>query len=174
MLRAHQKIREHSADCGHTGFRRAIVFAILMIGSMAMAMLDAPVFADVSPTLGPVLARSNVEPARVQLAQADLPKGVGSISDYMHQAGDGPSTSAVSQPPQSFYPPAAQSFSPQGIPSQEWNYQYANPKISRDALIGTAIVGALAVGLWAYQQHEMHQAQQRAPRRFNPRRRAYR
>lgn len=123
-----------------------------MIGSMAMAMLDAPVFADVSPILGPILARSKVEPARVELAQADIPKGVGSVSDYMHQEGDGPSTSAVSQPPQSFYPPAAQSFSPQGIPSQEWNYQYANPKISRDALIGTAIVGALAVGLWAYQQ----------------------
>ncbi|WP_424670828.1 hypothetical protein [Candidatus Binatus sp.] len=174
MSPVHQKIREHSADYSHAGFLCTIVFAILMIGSMAMAMLDAPVFADVSPTLGPVLARSNVEPARVQLAQADLPKGVGSISDYMHQAGDGPSTAAVSQPPQSFYPPSPQSYGAQGIPSQEWNSQCANPKISRDALIGTAIVGALAVGLWAYQQHEMHQAQQRAPRRFNPRRRAYR
>ena len=174
MLRAHQKIREHPADCDHAGLLCAFVFAILMMGSMAMAMLDAPVFADVSPALGPVLARSKIEPARVELAQADLPKGVGSVSDYMHQAGDGPSTAAVSQPPQSFYPPAPQSFSPQGIPSQEWDYQYANPKIGRDALIGTAIVGALTVGLWAYQQHEMHQAQQRAPRRFNPRRRAYR
>jgi hypothetical protein len=174
VLRAHQKIRERPADYGHAGFPCAIVFAILMIGSMAMAMLDAPVFADVSPTLDPTLARSKIEPARVELAQADLPKGVGSVSDYMHQAGDGPSTTAASQPPQSFYPPAPQGFGPQGIPSQEWNYQYANPKLSRDALIGTAVVGALAVGLWAYQQHEMHQAQQRAPHRFNPRRRAYR
>lgn len=173
MLRAHQKIREHSADYGHAGFLCAIVFAMLMIGSMAMAMLDAPVFADVSPTFGPV-TRSRIEPARVELAQADIPKGVGSVSDYMHQAGDGPSSAAVSQPPQSFYPQAPQGFSPQGIPSQEWNYQYANPKISRDALIGTAIVGALTVGLWAYQQHEMHQAQQRALRGFNPQRRAYR
>lgn len=173
MLRAHQKIRERAADHRHRGILCALVFAMLMVTSMAMAILEAPVFDDVSPTLDPVMARPQINPPRVQLAQADLPKGVGSLSDYMNQSNDGPTTAAVPQPPQSFYPQAPQRF-PQGIPSQEWNSLSANPNAARTALIGAAVVGAVAVGLWAWHQHELHQVRGYAPRRFPMRRRAYR
>jgi hypothetical protein len=64
-------------------------------------------------------------------------------------------------------------ISPQGVPSQEWNnYGYADPNAARSALIGAAVVGAVAVGLWAWQQHEAHQAQPRTHKRFHPQRRA--
>ena len=167
---------------------RAVVLATLMT-SVAIA----PAFADVSPLSGGIVVSTRVDNQDIQLAQADLP-AIGGVNDYMHQDGDGPSSSAVppqgyspqgvppqnsySQGPQSYYPQGPRGYSPQGVPSQEWNNGYADPNSSRNALIGAAVVGALAVGLWAYQQHEIHQAQiqQAQPpvrRRFHSQHRAH-
>ena len=166
----------------------AVVLAML-IASVAIA----PAFADVSPLFGGVVVSAPVDDRDIQLAQANLP-AIGGVNDYMHQDGDGPSSSAVPQQgyspqsvppqnsypqgPQSYYPQGPQGYYPQGIPSQEWNNGYADPNASRNALIGAAVVGALAVGLWAYQQHEIHQAQiqqaqQPVRRRFHPQHRAH-
>jgi hypothetical protein len=116
------------------------------------AMPTAPAFADPSP--------AKVNPP-IQLAQANIPPGVGSLNDYMSQSGDGPSTSAVPAPGYSPQPIPPQNYYPQGVPSQEWNNQYVDPNTQRSALIGAAVVGALAVGLWAWQQHELQQSQSR-------------
>jgi hypothetical protein len=132
---------------------------VMLIGLTACAMSATPVFADPSP------AEVN---SPIQLAQASIPSGVGSLNDYMSQSGDGPSTSAVPAPGYSPQPNPPQNYYPQGVPSQEWNNQYADPNTQRSALIGAAVVGALAVGLWAWQQHE---AQQSQSRRYVPARR---
>jgi hypothetical protein len=91
----------------------------------------------------------------------------------MSQSDDGPSTSAVPPPGYSPQPIPPQNYYPQGVPSQEWNNQYADPNTQRSALIGAAVVGALAVGLWAWQQHQLQQSQSRpsvpARRRHNRR-----
>ena len=75
---------------------------------------------------------------------SSLPKRIyGSVNDYMHQDGDGPSSSAVPpqgyspqavppqnyypQGPQSYYPQGSQGYYPRGVPSQEWNNGYADP-----------------------------------------------
>jgi hypothetical protein len=153
--------------------------------AVVLAMLTASVviaqaFADVSPLYGGAVVSASVDDQDIQLAQANLPS-IGGVNDYMHQDGDGPSSSAVppqgysprAVPPQNFYPQSPQSYYSQGIPSQEWNNGYADPNSARNALIGAAVVGALAVELWAYQQHEIHQAQiqqaqQPVRRRFHP------
>jgi hypothetical protein len=171
-LRAHQEILRKIA--------RAILLTML-IASVAIA----PAFADVSPLSGGATVGSRIDDSHIQLAQANLPS-LGSADDYMHQDGDGPSASAVPSngyssqgvPPQNYYPQGSQGFYPGGVPSQEWNNGYADPNAARNALIGAAVVGALAVGLWAYQQHEMHQAQiqqaqQPVRRRFHSQHRAH-
>lgn len=98
---------------------------------------------------------------------ADLPRGVGSIDDYMHQSGDGPATapswpgySSPSHSPQ-YVPP--RSYAAEPSLAQVWNN--TDPKTRRDLLIGAAVVGAVALGVWAYQQHEQYQGR-RARRRF--------
>jgi hypothetical protein len=182
ILRARQEIPRKIA--------RAIVLTMLIT-----SVASAPAFADVSPLFGgaAVGSRINENDSHIQLAQANLPS-LGGVDDYMHQDGDGPSNAAVppngyssgSVPPQNsypqnsqgFYPQGPQNFYPQGAPSQEWDYGSADPNAGRNALIGAAVVGALAVGLWAYQQHEMHQtqiqqAQQPVRRRFNSQHRAH-
>ncbi len=144
---------------------RIRVLAIL-IGLAVCAMSTTPVFADPSP--------SEANPP-IQLAQANIPPGIGSLNDYMNQSGDGPSTSAVPAPGYSPQP-SPQNYYPQGVPSQEWNNQYVDPNTQRSALIGAAVVGALAVGLWAWQQHEAQQSQSRRyvpPRRRHNRRPAF-
>ena len=136
----------------------------MLVGLMACATSTTSAFADPSP------ARVN---SPVQLAQANVPPGVGSLNDYMSQSGDGPSTSAVPAPGYSPQPIPPQNYYPQGVPSQEWNNQYADPDTQRSALIGAAVVGALAVGLWAWQQHQLQQSQSRPsvpPRRRHNRR----
>ena len=176
-LRAHQEILRKIV--------RAVVLAML-IASVAIA----PAFADVSPLVGGTVVSTPVDDQDIQLAQANLP-AIGGVNDYMHQDGDGPSSSAVSprgyspqavppqnsypQRPQSYYPQGPQGYYPQGVPSQEWNNGYADPNSARNALIGAAVVGALAVGLWAYQQHQAQtqQAQQPVRRRFHPQHRAH-
>jgi hypothetical protein len=179
ILRAHQEIL------------RKIVRADALAMLIALIAI-APAFANVSPLFGGAVVTTPVDDHNIQLAQADLP-AIGGVNDYMHQSGDGPSTSTVSPqgnspqsaPPQNYYPqgpqsyyPQGQGYYPQGIPSQEWNNSYADPNSGRNALIGAAVVGALAVGLWAYQQHEIHQAQiqqsqQPVRRRFHPQHRAH-
>jgi len=163
-LRAHQEILWKIV--------RAVVLATLIT-----SVASARAFADVSPILGGAVVGSRIDDSHIQLAQANLPS-IGSVDDYLHQDGDGQSSSAV--PPQGYSPQAApqQNFYPQGIPSQEGNYGYTDPNAARNALIGAAVVGAVAVGLWAYQQHEMHQAQiqqaqQPVRRRFHSRHRAH-
>ena len=130
--------------------------AIAMLAiTLLTTIVIAPSFADASPSY-----RNT----------ANLPS-IGGIDDYMHQQGDGPST-APSSPrysPQSLPP---RGYAPQGPPPPEWNSgYYADPNTQRNLLIGAAIVGAVAVGMWAYQQHQLHQAQKRArSRRFYGRR----
>jgi len=123
--------------------------------------------------LAPMVAALTVASA---LAQANLPS-IGSVDDYMHQDNDGPSAGVPPQAqgygsPQGYGPPQGYA-PPQGYGSQEWNNQYADPNAARTALIGAAVVGAVALGMWAYQQHEMHQAQRRARKRLYAERPAY-
>jgi hypothetical protein len=178
ILRAHQKIL------------RKIVHAVVLAMLLASVAI-APAFADVSPFGGAVVSAPVDD--HIQLAQANLPT-IGGVNDYMHQDGDGPSSSAVPpqgsspqgvppqnsypQGPQSYYPQGPQGYYPQGVPSQEWNNGYADPNSARNALVGAAVIGALAVGLWAYQQHAIHQAQiqqaqQPVRRRIHPQHRAH-
>jgi hypothetical protein len=163
VLRAHQ-IRERRK-------LRTSVLAMLI----ALTIPIAPAFANFSPEFGNTA--SSAEANRpIQLAQASDPAGVGSLNDYMHQSNDGPSGAPVPQPgysPQAIPP---RSYYPQGVPSQEWNNPYADPNAARSALIGAAVVGALAVGMWAWQQHQIQQAQrpvQSPRRRFHSHRRTF-
>jgi hypothetical protein len=129
----------------------------MLIALTLWTMPTRPAFADLSPEFSNRTASAKVD-SPVQLAQANLPPGVGSLNDYMSQSGDGPSTSAV--PPQRYSPQLSppRNYYPQGVPSQEWNNPYVDPNTQRSALIGAAVVGALAVGLWAWQQHELQQS----------------
>jgi len=133
-----------------------------------------PAFADVSPELGNTGAGIE-DDSPIQLAQANLP-ALGSVDDYMHQDGDGPSASTP--PPQGYQQYQPQAGPPpgmysQGGPQTQWNYGEGDPGAERSALIGAAVVGAVAVGLWAWQQHEMHQAQLRARKRYYSHQRAF-
>ena len=159
MLRVHQ-ICERQKMC---------TFALAMLIALTIWAMPKLAFADISPEFGSTAVNTKVD-SPMQLAQADPPPGVGSLNDYMSQDGDGPSTSAV--PPQGYSPQAIppQNYYPQGVPSQEWNNQYADPNTQRSALIGAAVVGALAVGLWAWQHHA---AQQNQSRRYVPARRRH-
>jgi hypothetical protein len=169
ILRAPQKIRDQRADRG----RRVILLALAILIAPS---IGATAFAEVSPAFGNAAVGARADDSRIQLAAANLPP-VGSVDDYMHQGNDGPAPIA-GVPPQAYQPQPMpqQGFSPQGVP-QEWNkYGYADPNAERSALIGAAVVGAVAVGLWAWQQHEIRQAQSPAPtparRRFHSHRRA--
>jgi len=175
-LRANQKIRD----------RRnlpALVVATLAVLTI-VAVWSAPAFADVSPEFAAHAASPNVDDQRVQLAEANLPP-VGSVDDYMREGNENGGGSGAGIPPQSYQPqgvpPQAyqpQAMPPQGyyqqtVPPQDWNNRYADPNAERSALIGAAVVGAVAVGLWAWQQHETLQAQRQARKRIYPQRRAY-
>jgi hypothetical protein len=171
VLPASQKTRDQCADRWRV--LCALVIALL-IAPAVTAFVDAPAFAEVSPVFGNAAASAKVDDPRIQLAEANLPPGVGSLNDYMRQGNENGGGSRAGVPPQAYSPPATPplSISPLGIPAQEWN-RYADPNAERSALIGAAVVGALAVGLWAWQQHEMHQARRRVPKRFYTRRPAY-
>ncbi len=163
-MNASHKTRNHRALF-------ALAIAILTV-EFVTALLIAPAFADAPPPqFAGYSTATQIGDRPIQLAQADLPPGIGSLDDYMHQSGDGPAT-APSSP--AYSPPA---YSPQSMPPQgyapepplvqEWNN--ANPNTRRDLLIGAAVVGAVALGVWAYQQHELYQARH-ARRRFYGRR----
>ena len=141
---------------------RTLVLAMLIV--LTLSAIPTQVFADSSPEFSNTTASAEVAPP-IQLAQTDIPPGVGSLNDYMSQSGDGPSTSAV--PPQGYSPPPIPpgNYYPQGVPSREWNNGYVDPNTQRSALIGAAVVGALAVGLWAWQQHEAQQSRRYVPPR---------
>ena len=151
----------------------ALVLAVLIIPSLG---LSTSAFADISPEFGKAALATKADSPRIQLAEANLPP-VGSLDDYVREGnehgGGGPSTGIP--PPQSYQPQAIppQGYSSQGAPSPEWNNSYADPNAERSALVGAAIVGAVAVGMWAWQQHEIRQAQRRARKRFYSHRRAY-
>jgi hypothetical protein len=138
-----------------------------LIALTVWAMPTARAFADLSPEFSDSTVSAEANPS-LQLAEANL----GSVDDYMHQDGDGPSTSAVPSQGYSSQPIPPQNYYPQGAPPPEWNNGYANPDTERSALIGAAVVGALAVGLWAWQQHELQQSQ--SQRYVPPRRRHHR
>jgi hypothetical protein len=171
ILRAPQKIRDRRSDNCLRGILCVLTLVILIAPS-----IGATAFAEVSPSFGNAAANAEVDDSRIELAEANLP-ALGGVDDYMHQDNDGPAPGA-GVPPQAYQPqpqPMPQpGFSGQGVPPQEWNnYGYADPNAERSALIGAAVVGAVAVGLWAWQQHEMQQAQRRARKRFYPQRRSY-
>ena len=143
-----------------------------MLALLITATVAIPAFADVSPELGSTSAGVQ-DNSPVQLAQANLP-ALGGVDDYMHQDGDGPSASTPPQGYQQYQPQAGPppGMYPQG-PQTQWNYGETDPGAERSALIGAAVVGAVAVGLWAWQQHEMHQAQLRARKRYYSHQRAF-
>jgi hypothetical protein len=170
-LRTKQKIRERRADYSGRGILCSLVLAVLI----APTTLSTPAFADISPGFGKTESSANVDD-HVQLAEANLPP-VGSLDDYMREGnenGGGSSYQPQAVPPQGYQPQAVppQGYYPQSAP-QEWNNRYADPDAERNALIGAAVVGAVALGLWAWQQHQMQQAQRRARKRFYSHRRAY-
>ena len=172
-LRAHQKIRGRRSDHSHRGVLCAFALAIL-IAPAVTALMDAPAFAEISPEFSNAAASAKVDDSPIQLAQGNLPP-IGSVDDYMREGNENGGMPGAGAPPQAYQPQPMpqQGFSPQGVPSQEWNYRNADPNAERSALIGVAVVGALAVGLWALQQHAMRQAQRRARKRFYPQQRAY-
>jgi hypothetical protein len=147
---------------------RAVLIAMLT-ALLAAAVGITPAFADFSPAFDTTTASTSVG-APIQLAEANI----GGVDDYMHQSGDGPSGTAVPAPGYSPQPAPPQGYYPQTLPPQEYGNPYPDPNAARSALIGAAVVGALAVGLWAWQQHETQQAQQPAPagKRFHSHRRA--
>lgn len=151
--------------CDRQYFCRLVLATLIAL--TVWAMPTACAFADLSPEISGSTVSAEVNPP-IQLAEANL----GSVDDYMHQDGDGPSTSAV--PPQGYssQPIPPQNYYPQGAPPPEWNNRYVDPNTERSALIGAAVVGALAVGLWAWQQHELQQSQ--SQRYVPPRRQHHR
>ena len=161
ILRACRKIR------GQRNWS-PIVFALLIAVAVAL-----PAFADGSPELG-TTGDGFRDDSLVQLAQANLP-AIGGVDDYMHQDGDGPSATAPPQGYQQYQPQAGPppGMYSQGGPQPQWNYGETDPGAERSALIGAAVVGAVAVGVWAWQQHEMHQAQLRARKRYYSHQRAF-
>jgi hypothetical protein len=169
ILRAHRTIRD----------RRILIaraLAMLIIPAL-VAHLGAPAFADISPEFGKAALATNVDPPSIQLAEANLPP-VGSLDDYVREGEEhGGGSPSAGLPPQSYQPqampPQGYGYSTRGAPPAEWNNSYADPNAERSALIGAAIVGAVAVGMWAWQQHEIRQAQRRARKRFYSHRRAY-
>ncbi len=174
ILRAPQKIRYRRSDNGHRGILCALTLVILIAPSIV-----ATAFAEVSPEFGNAAANAEADDPHIQLAAANLPP-LGGVDDYMHQDGDGPAPGA-GVPPQGYQPQPyqpqpipQQGYYGQGVPPQEWNnYGYADPNAARSALIGAAVVGAVAVGLWAWQQHQMNQAQRPAPKRSYPQQRSW-
>jgi hypothetical protein len=147
---------------------RAILIAMLT-ALLAAAVGITPAFADFSPEFASAPASARIGQP-IQLAEANI----GGIDDYMHQSGDGPSGNAVPAPGYSPQPAPPQGYYPQTAPPPEYGNSYADPNAARSVLIGAAVVGALAVGLWAWQQHEIRQAQAPTPaqRRFHSHRRA--
>jgi hypothetical protein len=149
---------------------RAVLIAMLT-ALLAAAIPVTSVFANFSPAFDTTTPTPKVN-APIQLAEAN----VGGIDDYMHQSDDGPSGASVPAPGYSPQPAPPQGYYPQTVPPPEYGNSYADPNAARSALIGAAAVGALAVGLWAWQQHEIRQAQAPAPtparRRFHSHRRA--
>jgi hypothetical protein len=119
--------------------------------------------------IAPMVAALSSGPAS---AQANPPSGVGSLNDYMHQNGDGPSGTGVPPPAYRPQPAPPQSVFPQTVTSQEWN-RYADPDSARNALIGTAVIGALVVGMLALQQQHARQAEPRARKRLHAHRPAH-
>ena len=145
-----------------------------MLALLITATVAIPAFADVSPEIGSTSAGVQ-DNSPAQFAQANLP-ALGGVDDYMHQDGDGPSASTPPQGYQQYQPqagPPPGMYSQGGPPRQLWNYGETDPNAERSALIGAAVVGAVAVGLWAWQQHEMHQAQLRARKRYYSHQRAF-
>ncbi len=132
---------------------RAILIAILT-ALLGAAVASTPAFADFSPAFDSTTTSTKVGQP-IQLAEANI----GSVDDYMHQSGDGPSGTAVPAPGYSPQPSPPPGYYPQTVPPPEYGNSYADPNAARSALIGAAVVGALAVGLWAWQQHEIRQAQ---------------
>ena len=145
---------------------RAVLIAVLT-ALLAAAAGITPAFANFSPGFDSTAASGG---APIQLAEANI----GSVDDYMHQSDDGPSGSAVPAPGYSRQPGPPQGYYSQPVQPPEYGNPYPDPNTARSALIGAAVVGALAVGLWAWQQHEIRQAQSPAPasRRFRSHRRA--
>ncbi len=114
MLRLHQ-ICDRQKFC-----------TLLLATLMALTVWARPtslVFADLSPEFSGSTASLEASPP-IQLAEANL----GSVDDYMHQDGDGPSTSAV--PPQGYssQPIPPQNYYPQGAPPPEWNNRIRRPE----------------------------------------------
>jgi hypothetical protein len=155
---------------GHHKFLFTFVIAMIAIQLLA-AISIAPAFADTSPALVSYEVTGTTANDPIRLAQANLPS-IGGIDDYMHQSGDGPSTgqSSPGYAPRGVPPPG---YGPQPSAAQELNSLYSNPNGQRDLLIGAAVVGAIALGMYAYQQHELYQARRHDRRRFYGRRREY-
>lgn len=159
MLKAFQKFRDRRILC-------ALLLATLTV-PVAIGFMNAPAFADVSPQFNNRTASANVENSAIQLAQANMPP-VGSLDDYVREGNEQAGGSPAATPPQAYqqqYQPQAmppQGYPPQGPPPQDGNNGYTDPNAARSALIGAAVVGAVAVGMWAWQQHEIHQAQRHA------------
>jgi len=147
-MNASQKIGDH---------RTLVAFAIAILTiALGTALLIAPAFADVPPPefAGYSTATQVGGDRPIQLAQSDS-SGIGGIDDYMHQSGDGPAApSSPAYSPPSYSPPRG--YAPEPSLAQEWNN--TDPNTRRDLLIGAAVVGAVALGVWAYQQHEQYQA----------------
>jgi hypothetical protein len=147
-------------------FRDARILWALVLAMFIGSVTGTPAFADVSPAFEVNATSAKVADAPIQLAQANLPP-IGSIDDYVQQGNEQAGGSATAVPPQAYqqYQPQAApppGYYPQGNPPQEFNNSYPDPDAERSALIGAAVVGAVAVGMWAWQQHEIHQAERRA------------
>lgn len=102
-------------------------------------VLELPQVANAPSESAPVVRRRHVAPPPTQMADAPMPAGMGTLQDYEHQDD---STAQNSSSPSSFA--IGGSNGAVGV----------DPNGNRDALIGDAILGAVAIGLFALEVHQ--------------------
>ncbi len=116
-----------------------------------------------------VFALTSLPASRAAAGDGDdsLPPGIGSVQDYMHEG----------EPPGQVYNPRQQNMPPEA-PGQYGDPGYHGPQgnygpppgcgspSGGQIATGAAVIGALIVAAWAYQQYQAHRQEQRALRRY--------
>ena len=116
---------------------------VLELPQVSSAAIASPVTSD--DGLAPPVSASRHNSTHQQVADSTPPPGVGSLADYMHQSDEdsSPYAGSAGAMPMS---PGAGGFDSNG---------------NRSAMVNNVILGALALGLFAYEIHAAHQHHRR-------------